>query len=271
MLKKRILKDFIIYGFATYGILWTIAESFGAFFDHLKPDGIFWYIGMVSISVLVGIMRSWPRNSIEFNVPNSDSKIEIIFGDIFSNSEAVVIPVNEYFDSLLGNHVSEKSLHGKFIKNILGGQSKIFNQLTDKTLKTLTSTSEHRTSGRKNKYPIGSTAIVDMNGVRYFLTALSRTDTDTLKASATVHELWDALAGMWNAILNHSNGATVKIPLLGSGLSGVGLPASNLIEIILISYFYYTKQRKIANKVILVLSEDLKYDIDLLTIKKRWI
>ncbi len=267
---KRALKDFLVFGFATYGVLWTVAESFGAFFDKLKPEGLYWYLTIIVCSVFVGLWRAWPRSTITIKVPNSDSCIEITFGDLFKDSHAIVIPVNEFFDGNLGDHVSEKSLHGKFIKNVLGGQSATFNQLTDKTLKNIQSESVNRTSGRKNKYPIGTTAIVDVNNVRYFLTALSITDTNTLKASATIHELWSALEGVWTAVRNHSSGYMVKLPLLGSGLSGVGLPSQSLIDQILTSYFYYTKKHKISDAVTLTLSNDMKSEIDLLSIKRRW-
>lgn len=266
----RALKDFFIFGFATYGVLWTVAESFGAFFDNLKPEGLYWYLSIIACSVLVGLWKAWPRATITIEVPNSDSSIVITFGDIFKDSHAIVIPVNEFFDGNLGDHVSENSLHGKFIKNVLGGQSATFNQLTEKTLKNIQSESVSRASGRKNKYPIGTTAIVDVNNVRYFLTALSITDINTLKASATIHELWNALEGIWEAIHNHSNGYIVKIPLLGSGLSGVGLPSQRVIDQILTSFFYYTKKHKISDKVTLMLTSDMKSEIDLLSIKRRW-
>ncbi len=269
-MRNRIISDFTIFGFATYGILWTIAESFGAFFDKLKPEGMASYAILVLVSIAVGAYRSWPRTSVLIDVPNSDSSVEIRFGDLFDDSEAVVIPVNEFFDGKLGDHVSEKSLHGKFIRNVLGGQSSTFNSITENALKNVESVTFDRKNGRKGKYPIGTTAVVNVNDCRYFLTALSRTNVETLKASASLHELWDTLAGLWTSIRNHSNGYTVKVPLLGSGLSGVGIPPKQLVHQILTSFFYYSKQGKISGKVIIVLSLDIRGDIDLIEIKRNW-
>ena len=113
-------------------------------------------------------------------------------------------------------------------------------------------------------------ACVDVNDTRYLLAALSRTDLDSLKASATVHELWDCLSGIWQGVRNFSNGNSVKVPLLGSGLSGVGLPPRNLIEIVVTSFVFYTKKQKIADKVTLVLPSRLKGEVDLKTIKRIW-
>ena len=119
-----------------------------------------------------------------------------------------------------------------FIRDVLGGQSGAFNDLVDHALNSVAAQTVRRESGREKKYPIGTVACVDVNDTRYLLAALSRTDLDSLKASATVHELWDCLSGIWQGVRNFSNGNSVKVPLLGSGLSGVGLPPKNLIEIV---------------------------------------
>ena len=269
-MNKRAVQDFFVFGFAAYAVLWTAAESFGAFFEDSKPEGACWYAAIVLVSVAAGLWRCWPRGQVELHIPASDSSIEITFGDIFEGEGVVVIPVNEYFDGSLGDHVSENTLHGLFIKNVLGGQSGAFYDLTSKALKSVVSEEVRIKNGRGAKYPIGTVASVDINEKRFLLAALSRTDPETLKASATVHELWDCLKGIWRGVRISANGNCVKIPLLGSGLSGVGLPPNNLIEIIVTSFLYYTKKQKIADKVTLVLHPKLKGKIDLVAIKRSW-
>ena len=259
-----------MFGFAAYGALWTAAEPLGAVLKKCKPEGIYWYGAMIMASIVVGLWKCRPRRHVEFKIPGSDSSIRIEFGDIFQNGKVIVIPVNEYFDGLLGDHVSENSLHGQFIKNVLGGQARAFYDLTSEDLQTVSSEEVHRESGRCSKYPIGTVARADVNDKRFLLAALSRTDVASLKASATLHELWDCLAGIWQGVRDFSNGNSVKIPLLGSGLSGVGLPAKNLIEVIVTSFLYYTKKQKIADRVTLVLPQTLEPEIDLITIKRSW-
>ena len=201
-------------------------ESISAFFVTLKPEGFVWYCPLLVLAILGGVWRAWPTQRIEFPIPGSDSWFEIRFGNIFEGTGVVVIPVNEYFDGELGDHVSEKSLHGRFIKDVLAGQSKTFVELTSGALAGVTpeEPSVARASGRRTRYAIGTVARVDLNDQRYLLVALSRTDLSTLKASATVHDLWACLAGVWKGIREYSNGQPVRIPLIGSGLSGTGLP-----------------------------------------------
>ena len=92
---RRSIWDFLVYGFATFGVLWTVSESYGAFFENQKPEGLFWYLAIVVVSSVVGIWRGWPRSRIEVPIPASDSCVEIKFGDLFVDTDVVVIPVNE--------------------------------------------------------------------------------------------------------------------------------------------------------------------------------
>ena len=269
-MNTRSVKDFFVFGFMSYGIIWTIVDAFGTFFEDRKPEGVYWYVVFVFIPVVFGLLKCRPSSHVELKVPFSDSSVEVTFGDIFEGKEVVVIPVNEYFDGLIGDHVSKSSLHGKFILKFLDGQLDTFERLTDETLKSIESCYVERESGRTNKYPIGTVAKVDTGGKRFLLAALSKTDVKSLKASATLDDLWDCLEGIWKGIRDYHNGNLVKVPLLGSGLSGVGLPPKVLIGIIMTSFFSYTKKCKIADKVTLVLPYRLKGKIDLTAIERSW-
>ena len=222
-------------------------------------------------AIVVGLwrVRVRYRTHVTIPIPSTDSSVEISFGDVFDDS-MVVIPVNEFFDGELGDHVSGLSLHGQFIKRILHGDSECFYRLTDAALEDLEAIAIHRNSGRCKKYPIGTVARVTVDDKTYLLAALSRTDLTTLKASATVDELWSCLAGIWSAVRNYSGGKLARVPLVGSGLSGVGLPPRNLIEIILTSFLFHSKKDKVADKVALVLPRNLWGKVDLLSIQKSW-
>ena len=269
---RRNVQDFLLGGAATYGALWLAVESISAFFVSLKPEGFVWYGALLALAAFGGVWRAWPTQRIEFPIPGSDSSCEIRFGNVFAGPGVVVIPVNEYFDGELGDHVSEKSLHGQFIKDVLAGQSKTFVDLTSKALEGVTpeESGVARSCGRRDRYAIGTVARVDLNDQRYLLVALSRTDLLSLKACATAHDLWTCLAGVWGGIREYSSGQPVRIPLIGSGLSGTGLPPENLIEIIVTSFLCYTKERKVADRVTLVLPRRLARSIDLNSIKRSW-
>ena len=262
----RHVKDFLLGSFAAYGAVWVVIESISAFFKSIRPEGLIWYSVLLALAAIGGIVHAWLKKRVEFPIPGSDSSLEIRFGDIFEGKAVTVIPVNEYFDGELGDHVSEKSLHGKFIRDILGGQSKTFFDLTSNALANVKpkEAGVARVSGRCDKYAIGTVARLDDDVGRCFLlVALSHTDLSSLKAYATVHDLWTCLAGVWSGIRDYSNGRPAAIPLVGSGLSGIGLPARHLIEIIVTSFLYHTKEGKVADRVALVLPRRMKGQVDL--------
>ena len=268
----RRLQEFILGGLATYGGIWLVVESIGAFFESFAPKGWLWYGVMVVSAAAGGGWRAWPKRGIEFAIPGTDSTIEIRFGDIFASEGIAVISVNEYFDGELGDHVSENSLHGGFIRDVLGGQSSAFFDLTSKALEGVVPEEKGvvRSSGRPDRYAIGTSARVDVKDRRYLLAVLAHTDLETLKAWATVHDLWACLSGVWEGVRAHSNGMSVNVPLIGSGLSGTGLPAGELIQVIVTSILCHTKERKIADRVTLVLPYHLVGELDLKSVKRSW-
>lgn len=264
--------EFVVGGLATYGALWMGVESISAFFLPLTPAGLAWYSALVALAIVGGVWRAWPTQRIEFPIPGSDSSFEVRCGNVFEGAGVIVIPVNEYFDGELGDHVSERSLHGRFIKDVLAGQAKTFMDLTSGALSGVAPVERNvaRPSGRRDRYPIGTVARVDLNDQRYLLVVLSRTDLVTLKASATVQDLWTCLEGIWKGIREYSNGRPVSIPLVGAGLSGTGLPPGNLIEIMVTSFLCSTKEGKVADRVTLVLPRRVVRSLDLNSIKRSW-
>jgi hypothetical protein len=262
-LRTNQIKTFAVYALAAYGLAWTVVESIGAFFPDVKPEGWKQYGALILLSLAYGLKQARPKRSVELVVPYSDSTVRIEFGDLWTKDGCIAIQVNEFFDSQLGNHVSTNSLHGQFIRDRLRGQPAEFDRLVSLALTGEPFEPVPRTSGNTRRYQIGTTASVDVGPSRYLLFAFSKTDINTLKASATVHELWDALAGLWRAATIYSNGDPVSMPLVGGGLSGVGLPARSLLAILLISFAYHTKKQKITSKLTIVLPKDLATEVDL--------
>ena len=224
----------------------------------------------VGISILFAIYKSKQPQQIRIEIKTSNTIVTIWFGDLFASPGHKVIPVNEYFDSELGEYVSPKSLHGLFIKRILGGNSLVFDNLADESLATTKCEIQQRERGRIKRYPIGTTAVVTMNDEKYFLVALSKTNMQTLKASADIPQLWTALEGLWKQVRISSGDCAVSIPLIGGGLSGIGLPSTQLLQLIILSIVSETKKTRIAPEIKIILQEDLYKEVDLELIARNW-
>lgn len=267
---KRKPVKLLISIFISYTVIWAILEPLIYFCQLTVLSGLTKFIIILIVSVIAGISKEYPKEEIEINMKNVNTKVKILFGDLFSKEGYKVISVNEFFDSELGDIVSPASLHGKFIKDVLGGQSKTFNQLVDESLLKESYTEIPRERGRIKKYPIGTTAVLNINDVKYFLVALSHTNIHTLKAEADVPELWEALSKLWDVVRINAGGYPVNITLIGGGLSQIRLPPKQLLEIILISILHKAKLNEITNEIRIILTEDKFVDIDLKSLKEEW-
>ena len=261
----------LIYWFASFSIIWTLIEGITYFIsiNHLK-NGY-----SLSLIIVGGLIYALLANRYldEINIPirYTNSEIKIQFGDIFEADGVRVIAVNEFFDSELGIPVSEKSLHGMFISKCFGGHGDTFDKIISEELKEIHSHYvEDRKHGKKYKYPIGASVEVVADGKRYLCFALSRTDIHTSKAYADVSILWEALNGLWEKARVILGGDCLVMPLVGTGLSGIGLPPRDLLMLLILSIITESKKKIIGNCIKIILHNDNYDKIDLREIKEYW-
>ena len=66
------------------------------------------------------------------------------------------------------------------------------------------------------------------------------------------------------------NGERLIVPLVGSGLSGVGLPANQLLQLILLVLVNETKKNQVASDIEIVIHTDRFDEVDLALIENLW-
>jgi hypothetical protein len=181
---------FVLSVFLTYSAIWTILESSSYLFPSLKPQGWIAILVMIFVSVCVGIYRVFPQQDTQLRIKSIDTTIEVAFGDLFESSGLKIIPVNEFFDSELGDPVSPRSLHGRLIKRLFGSHPASFDTLVEEELEGEPHSWVNRTRGKEKQYPIGTTPLIKVNDEGFFLPALCHTDLRTFKASCDIPTLW---------------------------------------------------------------------------------
>lgn len=268
-IKRRPLK-FLGEIFLAYSALWTLIESGSYFFPDIKLQGIRCYLALVCVGVLVACIRAYQHRSISFKIGHSNTKVTVLFGDLFDRDGHLAIPVNEFFDSELGLPVSPKSLHGIVINNFFGGHPASFDQLITADLANTPGQDIQRVGGKTRRYPIGTTASIKTNSHRFLLFALCTTDLATFKASATVPDLVQALEGLCARARVVLGGERLIVPLVGSGLSGIGLPANQLLQLILLVLVNETKKNQVALDIEVVIHTDRFDEVDLRLIENFW-
>jgi len=255
---------------AALGALLTVYITLVFFFPCLEEiiAKLCFFVISIIVSVVWGRARTWKPSIIGFKIPHTDTIIEILFGDLFKQDGLRVIPANEFFDSEIGNPVSSKTLHGIFIEKHLSGKN--FDEIIDpKLLDIVPNTETEKTEGKNKRYPIGTTVKVTTDA-DYLLFALAKTDPKTCKAYCDVATMWNALDGLLQKARVESGGNPINIPLVGSGQSGVGLPARDLLDLIVLSAVRTTQKEKIAPKIRIILQNDRFEELDLRNIKKHW-
>lgn len=248
-------------------------DSAAYFFPDPRPGGWGPLLALVGVAVLVGVARTLPKESVELKLKAIDTIVSIRFGNIFDFKQILAIPVNEFFDSELGDHVSHRSLHGQLISSVFSGVSQSFNSIVDEDLRDVQSKIVCRPSGRGKQYAIGVTPMINIGTNeqrRFLLPAVCRTDLKTLKASCDVPTLWTALVGLWAAVRNRAGGDPVAVPLIGGGLAGLGLPPSQLLHLIVLSLVVTSRQTHIASPITIVLPPDRFDDFELAALKEQW-
>jgi len=247
--------------FAAFGLAWTVTEASAFFFD-VVDDHRRTVFGVVVIGVAIGaIFVALPKRLL--GLRRGSTRIEIGFGDLFAGDGVRIIAVNDLISSTLGDHVSPSSLHGQLIQREFHGDSESFVAAVAAGLPDNSGDPVEGPTGTTRRYPIGTTATVNVGENRYVLVVLSATDTTSLKVNADLKELTLALAAAWKAARDVSGGRAVLVPLLGSGLSAVGLSQQQLATVLLASLLEATGQQQIAPLVQVVLPVSLYGEVDL--------
>ena len=180
--------------------------------------------------------------------------------------------MTEFFESEIGDPVSENSLHGLFLNKYFGGGIGGFDSQLNQQLKGVGSVNvgTKKTVGKTKAYPIGTTACVTVGKDKYILFALAEADRKTCKAASDAAKMWVAMHGLWQKARIEAGGHPLNIPLIGSGLSGIGLPSRELLNLIILSAITETKVTQITRRIRIILHLDQFEEINLRDVKKYW-
>ena len=106
-------------------------------------------------------------------------KVTIEEGDLFRSNGVIVIPVNEYFDTQVDDHIIDHdTIHGMFVDRYV---SKFGKQALDNAIATGLSAykgseNKTRTEGKIRKYPLGTCVDIEFEGNTFVLFALTKFD-----------------------------------------------------------------------------------------------
>lgn len=263
--------------FATLGLFWLVIEpiigltgksidlTYWQLFGWSAVFGIIWLI-------FDGLWFSgFLKQRIEIKSNGFDTRIVIKFGDIFQEEGWQAIAVNDFFDSIVDDRfVSSKSLHGILLQKYWAGNTDDWNRQVDEQLTATECSSEKRNGGKQSRYRIGTTVAVKQAGNKFLCVALSRTDISNQEAKASSSDLHQAVRGLLQKARSVCGDESLSIPLMGSGLSRVGIKNNILVGLILTAIFEETKINKVTSEIRIVLPKEKASEINLASLQKDW-
>ena len=260
-----------VYIFTCFSVLFTVVEVLVQFFPAVRISGPVPLTAGIIISCGWGLWRVWKPSRIKIGISHSNSCLEILFGDIFEQEGVRAIGVSEFFETALGPPVSDKSLHGAFLKRHFSG----YQDSIDKQIESQLANERHtevadKSEGKTICYPIGATALINTNEDRYILFALTKTNHENCKVYSDVELMWRALHRLWERARIECNGAALNLPLIGSGLAGLNLPTRDLLNLVVLSAITESKAHEITRTIRIVLRQDRFEDTDLREVKQHW-
>lgn len=220
----------------------SIATLVSLFYEKIPKMDPLWKILMIIGIIVIAIFYSLFQMRQKLKVTlilNNDLKLFIEEGDLFAQKGIIVIPVNEYFDTHVGDGVvSPKTLHGVFINNYFSSQERI-SELDQKIQKSLSSINpimkgcNRKFPGSKtDKYELGTCATIEDGGNKYVLCALTHFDDDD-KAYLDRSEFQGVIIKLMEHLSSVCEGNDVYMPLIGTGLSRLQLTSQRVLTYVI--------------------------------------
>lgn len=181
---------------------------------------------------------------------NGENSLNVLLGDIikiaFENSDGkkiVVVPVNTTFETKISSNaeeeiyplVSENTIHGKWLTNILRVVSK---EELDKRIEGYLSKTDTKPiracvcpGGKCSQYAIGDTAIIQHDDTIFYLLAISNFD-EKNKAHSSAELIEKSIVRLLEYYDNAGQGYDLYLPLVGTGKSRANLSPKESCDII---------------------------------------
>lgn len=206
------------------------------------------------------------------SIQEGTTKINVKFGDIFSQQGVIVIGVNNYFDSEINtDFVSTKTLHGLLLEKYWD------NNLDDWCSQICNSIEKHKLIKKdarpcykhKDQYAIGTTAFVTQKNLKAICVAQAETN-ESLVAEGNDIFLLDSVHAALKRARECCNGEPLNLPLLGSGLARLNLTHNEIVNLILTGIIAETRQQKVTSEINLILHWPDMDKFDFISLQKFW-
>jgi hypothetical protein len=253
---KRLARRFL----EVFGGCWLLLEPLALW----RPEDLRWglcgYLCLAALSFVIAILWAWPRNSITRKLPVSDTKIVIGVGDLLDQNGNIIIGSNDVFDTELGDIISPASIQGQFQLKFFPQQEKLDQAISEALAGVTPKIDERKVRGKKERYPIGTVAMVEAKGNRYFLVAYTKMRHPEMRVESDICKLSAALNDCWEAIRARGQREPIHMGIVGSSLARIGLSRALLLQFIVLSFLDAERKESLTNQLSIHIHEkDTEY------------
>lgn len=240
--------------------------------EYLKTHTFVLGVVLLIASAFWGIcFLLFKKKKIRLSI-NKRTKLSIHYGDLFNENGIRVIPVNEYFDTHLGDGIiAPNTIHGKFLarlkphiaelKNMIDAQLALKETLPPNRKRTLVEGLPQK------RYPLGTTIRITINNQTYLLVAVTRFNANE-HVEVDDSEYMGIMQKMFSSVEQLNNTQIVNIPLIGGGQAGFNYSNMQLLNM-MAQAACLTDRLAVVNGINIILynSQSIKDSINLNVIK----
>lgn len=279
----RIFRFFVTQFFACFGLFsclktldFEALQGFEYFFSASMIFCCSSLYGLVAVIFDGYFLGGYFRQNLTLTVENSTViEISITEGDLFAIDGYRVIPVNDFFDAIVDDKViSKRSLHGialaKFWPSANSNHKDWSEEVKAELRKIDYLEKVSRTVGNHIRYPIGTSVSLEKDNSKFIFVALSKTNKPDNVTSATLTDYVSAISLCLQKARAVCNGEPLVLPLIGSGLSRLGLKPETLLQILLLSIAKESNTKFVTRQFKIVLTSDTMKRVNLYRLHEFW-
>ena len=251
----RLLRRFL----EVFGVIWLLLEPLALWQPDNLRFGFYGYVALAVLSLIIALFLARPKTLIERKLPASDTKIMVSVGDLLEQKGNIVIGCSDTFDTKIGDIISPTSLQGQFQTKIFHERDKLDLVINESLKNGCCETDNEKTIGKKERYPIGTVAVVDRNGNKYFLVAYTRMRND-VRVESDICMLSTSLNKCWETIRTYGQHKPIHIGIVGSGLARIGLSRALLLQFIVLSFIDAERKESLTSQLTIhILKSDVEH------------
>lgn len=243
------MKKFANHFFVAIGACASLLTMISFFFSIQWKDYPIWTWIVLAVIILMCVGYACYQVSRKKKITiriEENFKLTIEQGNLFDQKGIIVIPVNNYFDTHVGDGIIDpKSVHGQFINNLFHDR---ISELDEKITRSLEQQGlvgiekEPRKNGKCISYPLGTCAVVADGGNLYVCVVTTEFDEENV-ARLTRNKLSMVMDGLFDKLVTIAGSEKVSLPIVGAGNARLNRSSERILHY-LVDYFDFSLSDK---------------------------